>query len=138
MKKAFSLLSVIVFLLILSVLLGVSFSLMQNSTQKTDEHYLYSQAQLLAMSATEYAIMAIQGQNLTNCLKKIDMSYQNIYDINISLYYFGNGLPANCPVLANDIQYQESNSSILIDVRVRSTLPNQNPITYIRRTLQKL
>ena len=138
MKKAFLLLSVIVFLLILSVLLGVSFSLMQNSTQKTDEHYLYSQAQLLAISATEYAIMATQGQNLTNCLKKIDMNYQNTYDINISLHYFGNGLPTSCPTLANDVEYTESNSSILIDVRVHSTLPNENSITYVRRTLQKL
>ncbi len=134
-------LTAIIFILVIGVILALTFSLMSTTTQKTTNRYLYEQAQLLARSATEYAVMAIQAQNMANCLKKIDMQYQNTYDINISLHYFGNGLPANCPTLANDVGHKESNSSVLIDVWVHlkpNVAEDVSSISYFRRTLQKL
>ncbi len=134
-------LTAIIFILVISLILALSLSLMRDTTQKTTNRYLYEQAQLLARSATEYAVMAAQAQDIGNCLRKIDMQYQNIYDINISLHYFGNGLPASCPILANDVGHKESNSSVLIDVWVHlkpNIAQEENPISYLRRTLQKL
>ncbi len=134
-------LTAIIFILIIGTILAITVSLMGNTTQKTTNRYLYEQAQLLARSAAEYAVMAAQSQNLANCLKKINMQYQNLYDINITLHYVGNGLPTNCPILANNVGHSESNSSVLIDIWVHlkpSVSQNENPISYFRRTLQKL
>ena len=136
-------LAAIIFILIIGVLLALTISLMSGTTTKTSNRYLYEQAQILAKSATEYAVMAVQGHNLTtNCLERIDMDYQNIFDINISIWYIGQNLPSGCGhILTDAVAYPESNASILIDTKVTlkpSLQNNDNPISYVRRTLQKL
>ncbi len=136
-------LAAIIFIIIIGLILALTVSLTSNATAKTTNRYLYEQAQLLAKSATEYAVMAVQGHNLTtDCLEHIDMNYMNIFDINISIWYIGNNLPAGCGhILVNDVAYPESNASILIDTKVSldpSIQAEENSISYVRRTLQKL
>ncbi|MRI58204.1 MAG: hypothetical protein C6H99_01715 [Epsilonproteobacteria bacterium] len=143
MKKSFSLLIAIVFVLILSFLLLYTLSNLSSSVQKTSQIYLHEQAQLLARSGTEFAIMAIQGHDpSSSCLHSINLNYNDTFDVNITIYYMGRGLPAGCNTLANDIQTPESNGTAIIDVKVslRRALTNSGatPISYFRRTLQKL
>ncbi len=132
----------IIFILIVGILIAIIVSTLSSSVKKTSDTYLYEQAQLLAKGATEYAILAAQGNDYSaNCLNHINMDYQNIYDINITFHYIGNGLPASCNVLANDIVTKESNGTVIIDTKVslkESLQHDSTPITYFRRTLQKL
>ena len=143
MKKGFSLLIAIVFVLIISILLVYALSNITSSVKKTSEVYLYEQAQLLGRSGTEFAILAIQGHNpSTSCLNSINLNYNDIFDINITVYYLGSGLPTGCNTLSNSVKTAESNGTAVIDVKVsvqKSLIENgTTPITYFRRTLQKL
>ncbi len=145
MKKAFSMLTAIVFILIIGVLFAFTLSLLASSTQRTSDHYLHNQAQMLARGAVEYAILATQGHDISttnNCLNSININYNNTFDINVTIYYIGNGFPPGCTqVLSNTLQTDESNASAVIDVKVTlnpTVFSGNSPITYIRRTIQKL
>ncbi len=135
-------LTAIIFILISGLLISFIIGSLNTAVKKTSDTYLYEQAQLLAKSATEYAILAAQGHNYTNnCLNAININYQNTFDINITLSYIGNGLPTNCNILHNAIVTKESNGTVIVDTRVslnKNLLQNNTPITYVRRTLQKL
>lgn len=137
----------IIFILLLSLILSSTLGLSTSTTRVTTNKYIYEQARILAKSATEYAILAIQSHNMSGgCLQKINMKYPNtssyLFDINITLHYFGRGLPCNnSELLANDVNWPESNASVLIDTKVSlnpALIQNSNPITYTKRTIQKL
>ncbi|BAF70462.1 hypothetical protein [Nitratiruptor sp. SB155-2] len=145
MRKAISLLTAIIFMLLIAVLMGLAISLLGTTTAKVANRYLYEQAQLLARSGTEYAILAIQGHEInssTGCLNQINLNYNDTFDINITLHYIGKGLPtANCNILDNSVAFDESNASVLVDTIVQLKDPKLNngvPIRYVKRTLQKL
>ena len=137
-------LSAIIFIILIGILFAFTISLLGTTTQRTLDHYLLNQEELLARGAVEYAIMAVGGHDIAttgNCINKIDMSYNNIYDINLTLYYIGSGLPAGCNVLDNTLQDPEDNGTAIIDVSVslKPSLSNTYPqIVYRRRVIQKL
>ena len=137
-------LTAIIFIVLIGILFAISFSLYSMSVQRTTDHYLYNQAQLLARSGVEYAILAVGGHDIAasgNCINNIDLNYNNTYDINITIYYIGKGLPAGCNILDNTLKDSEDNGTAIIDVRVSlnpSLLEHNPPITYVRRTIQKL
>ena len=129
-------------MLLIGILMALSFSLSSQTTKQTGQLYLQEQGQLLAKSATEFALLAISGHNNNlNCINRIDLRYpQNapIYDINMTLYYIGNGLPAGCNTLTNSIATAESNGTVMIDTFVSYIDPETNEtIRFHRRTLQK-
>ena len=140
-------LTAIVFVMLLSLLLAITLGLSTTNVSETTNKYIYEQARILARSATEYAILAIQSHDYaTGCLDRIDMKYPNtasyLFDISITIHYFGSGLPCtNTQLLANDVAWQESNSSVLIDTKVSlnpALRQTSNPISYTKRTIQKL
>ena len=138
-------LTAIIFMLIIAVLMALSISLLSTTTTKVGNRYLYEQAQLAAKSATEFAIMAIQGHEInssTGCLNSLHITFQNTYDINVTMHYIGKGLPTTgCNILGNSVEWEESNASVLIDTVVELIDPSINdgtPIRYVKRTLQKL
>ncbi|WP_201333515.1 hypothetical protein [Nitratiruptor sp. YY09-18] len=142
MRRAISMLTAIIFIMLVGVILALTISSLTSATKNTTDTYFIEQEEALAKSATEYAILAAQGHNFaTSCLNNINISFQNTYDINITIYYIGNGLPANCNIFANNIVTNESNGTAIIDTRV-SLKPNiiqdSTPISYFRRTIQKL
>jgi len=127
------------------------------STNRTQDDYLHEQAQLLARSATEYAILAVSGHevNTTNgCINRINMVYPTaanpMFNIGIDLQYImfhdvGGVLTVygGCTPIAGTggiAQTPESNGTVLMDVTVTSSnqLNLTEPIRYERRTLQKL
>ncbi len=139
MRKGFSLLTALIFLVIIATISAISISLSTQSVKQTGDIYLKNQAELLLRSGTEYAMLAISGHNYTvNCLNDINMTYNNMFDINVTIYYIGNGLPSGCNVLDGNISTDDSNRTVIIDTFV-STKPNitTEPIRLHRRTIQK-
>ena len=139
-----SLLIAIVFILIISLLSLLTLSTFSIANQKTLDNFLLNQEEILARGAVEYAIMAVGGHDIKttgSCINQINMSYKDTYDINVTLYYIGSGLPAGCNILDNSLQDPEDNGTAIIDVSVslKPSLSNTYPqIVYRRRVIQKL
>lgn len=142
MRRGFSLLAAIIFIIIIGILFALIISMLTITTQRTMDHYLHNQEELLARSAVEYAILAAGGHDYTaNCLNNVSINYANTYDIAISIHYIGNDLPANCNILDASLTDARDNGTAVVDVRVSidpNALPNQNPVTFARRFIQKL
>lgn len=145
MRKGFSLITAIMFIVLVATLGALALSLSTFSTKQTSDLYLQAQAEILAKSATEYALLAISGHNNSvDCINQINSQYtvggNALFDINISLQYLGSGLPAGtaCNQLGTDISTADSNLTVLIDTVVTSsTGVATEPIRFHRRTLQK-
>lgn len=147
MRRGFSMLTALIFMILIATLGALAISLSTTTLKQTNDLYLKEQAELLALSATEYALLAISAHDFSvNCLNTINSTYTQdgattLFDINISLYYLGNGLPTNCSTLTgnlNNIDTNDSNRTVIIDTIIRSaTGVSSEPISYHRRTIQK-
>ncbi len=122
----------------IATLMALMISLTSTTTKQTSDIYVSEQTKLLAKSATELALLAISGHdNTINCIENINFTFENNYDVNISLYYIGNALPCNpSHLLANTISTPESNGTVIIDTYV-TFKGSSEPIRYHRRTIQK-
>ena len=118
------------------------------TVKATGDIYLRDQANLLAKSATEYAVMAISGHDRgapnNDCVNYINSGYPAgapIFDINTTIKYIGNNFPAGCVMLpgANAIVDADSNGTVIVDVYVstNNSLSLPEPIRIHRRTIQK-
>ena len=140
MRKGFSLITAIIFLVLIATISALSIALSTQSVKQTGDVYLKSQAELLLRSGTEYALLAMSGHDYSGgCLKNLNMTYNSQFDINVSIMYIGNGLSGtNCVQLGSDIDTNDSNRTVIIDTIV-STKPDitTEPIRLHRRTIQK-
>lgn len=140
MRKGFSLLTAIVFLVLIATISALSISLSTSSVKQTSDVLLKSQAELLLRSGTEYAMLALSGNDYNiSCLDTINATYNNMFDINMSIMYIGNDMTKpSCVQLGTDIDTNESNRTVIIDTWVR-TRPNISlePIVLHRRSIQK-
>ncbi len=145
MRKGFSLLTAVVFLVVIATISMLALSLSTESAKSTTDGYLKAQAELLAKSGTEFALLAMSGHDYINhgCLNSIDIKYpvnttNYTHDINITIHYIGNGLPAGCNTYANNIATPDSNRTVIIDtiVTTNPTITTEQ-IRLHRRTIQK-
>ncbi len=145
MKRGFSLLTAIIFLVLISTISILSLSLSSQSRKQITDGFLYLQAEVLARSATEYALLAISGHDFnTSCLENINIRYPSndsnyTHEMNISISYIGTSMPCNnSHILDNNISTSESNRTVIIDTIVTSN-PNlsSEPVKIHRRTIQK-
>jgi hypothetical protein len=143
-RKAIALIAAI-FVMIAVSILGILF--LSSSTQgvkRTGDQYLYNQATLLAKSAEEYTVLAVQGHDRSagNCLDKVNITYpkesQSMFEINVTVHYVGfGGLGCNNYIL--NVASEDLNGSMLLDITVTSSDGiSTEPIRYHRRSLQKL
>jgi membrane-associated protease RseP (regulator of RpoE activity) len=118
------------------------------------DKYLHAQAELLADSATEFAMMRAQGFDTTgaNCLNNLNIAVNDAngapaYDINVTLQYSFAGLePANgqCNTLDQNTSGQGAlgeGAMMLIDTIVSSNADanlSTEEIRVTKRTWQKL
>ncbi len=139
MRKGFSLLTAILFLVLVATISVLALSLSTQSAKQTTDIFLKTQAEILAKSSTEYALLAISGHDYSiDCLENINATYNNMFDINISIQYIGNGLPTGCPQLGTNISTNDSNRTVIIDTIVSSqTSVTSEPIRLHKRTIQK-
>lgn len=141
----------IFFMVIMATLLLFMLGSSAETAERTTKTYVNEQAQLLAKSATEYAVLRVSGVDRgaanANCLKSFTAQYPDaadpMYDITVTISYFGFG-DACAPLFpagsVGTIQTAESLGTMLIDVYVQDN-PNlglDEPVRYHRRTLQKL
>jgi len=147
-REGFTLLLAIVVMGLIGTLMGLMLSFTTITAKQTADYYLKEQAELIARSATEYALLKISGNDFSTgeCVNDINnelKSYKG-FDIDLMIYYFGNNLPVwdgikGCKnILANNIYTNESNGTVLIDVIVSITDPTTlEKIRFHKRTIQK-
>ncbi|MBT5934703.1 hypothetical protein [Sulfurimonas sp.] len=144
-RSGMAMIMAIAVIVIIGTIMALSLAMTAQTTKRTADLYLYEQAMLLSKSATEYALLRIaRDNNATNpCNFTGDNFTQNgIYDINISVRYIYNTV-GTC---AGALQYAtvvtpEQNGSVLMDVTVsvpQAANVATEPITYFKRTIQKL
>lgn len=145
MKKGFSLITAIIFIVLIAVFSMLSLSLSSQTSKQTSDLYLKAQAELLARSAVEYAVMAVTAHDraaTNDCVNTITATYQNMFNIQVDIRYIGNGLPAGCDIVdgAGAITTPDSQLLAQMDVYVTSILAGTGttePIRFHRRTLQR-
>jgi len=140
-RGGFSVVVAILVMVLISSILVLSLSLSSKSIKQTTDIYLKAQAEILARSATEYAVLAISGHDMIHggdCLENINLSYNNMFDANMTIMYIGDNLPCNNNILTNNIKTAESNVTVIIDtiVSVKDGIADE-PIRIHRRTVQK-
>lgn len=109
------------------------------------DNYVHAQAELLADSATEYAVMRAQGFDTTtgNCLNTVNITVQDAtgapaYTISTNLQYSFSGVKPNnqCALLAENTG---NATMVLVDVTVTSnTVLADGQIRVHKRSWQKL
>jgi hypothetical protein len=145
MRKGFGLIMAIAFIVLVATIGALALSFSTQTSRQTSDVYLRAQAELLARSATEYALLAISAHNISgnnNCINNIDIEHNSgLFTVNMTISYIGKDLPSppNCRVLtdADSIATADSNATVLIDTIVQSTLTDREPVRIHRRTLQK-
>ncbi len=146
-RKGFAMILAI-FVVVLVALGGVL--LLSNSaigSKSISDNYLRAQAELLAQSATEYALMRAQGVNTSGgnpCLNQLNITVNDAggvpsFDISVSLAYSfrGNVPPGSiCTTLGKNTG---KDTTVLIDATVTSNVNlTTEPIRVHHRSLQKL
>ena len=146
MKKGFSLITAIMFIVLVATIAALALSLSSTSSKQTTDLYLREQAELLLQSGTEFALLAISGHDIDatgTCINTMDIQYPTVaaplFDISITLSYMGSGLPAaGCTnILSNTVVTPESNVTVIIDTIVTDHSLSTEPIRLHRRTIQK-
>ncbi len=149
-RNGFAMIMAIFFMILIATLLSYMLSSTTETAKRTTNAYVNEQAQLLAKSAAEYAILRVSGFSRAgnDCMNGFTAKYPDatnpIFDITVSISYIGFGPLADaggdCDIFIPDIQTPESNGTMLIDVYVQdnASLNLSEPIRYHRRTLQKL
>lgn len=153
MRKAFSMITAIFVILILSTIAMLTLSMIASTAQSTTMQYRKEQAQLYAKSYTELAIMSItEYDRVANngCVNIVNGDIGDYgsgagYRVDTTISYIGGtGVPVACNKPANpDVASFAANNTVaaaIIDVYVSylDTATSPNPIVYHRRTLQKI
>ena len=156
MRKAFSMIMAIFVILILATVAMVVLNMTTGTVKNTTMQYRQEQAAIYAKSYTEFAIMTVTDYNRTanvRCVENITSNIPNLasyndgtgYQTRVNIYYIGNGLPCTPARVLNGLVGIPTVPAgaapyVIIDTYVRymDTSTSQNPITYHRRTLQKI
>ena len=138
MRRAFGMIQVILFMVILSTILTITMKYASITTKQTEDLYLKESAELFMQSAIEVAMLGISSDaTCLNELQIISSDKRFIADINITNYYLSSTKGCDHEKL---IMTEESNGMVMMDIVVRSddTNPkNTRPIRLTRRTMQR-
>ncbi|MCI6989310.1 MAG: type II secretion system protein [Campylobacter sp.] len=149
MKRGFALIMAMIFIVLVATIGALGLSFASKSAKQAGDVYLKEQAEILALNAVDYTIMAMQMHDYTqNCLEEVVIFYPNantpLYKIKVDLYYANNTIVNGigpCSVahrLPNSISIDPateiSYNAAIIDVVVEGT-PNSDPnLRYVYRT----
>ena len=157
-RKAFSMITALFVIMIMSAIAATVVSLTSKTIVETTAQYHREQAALLAKSYTEYAIMAVMSndRNATDCIEDIDgrigpdVNNGKGYLVNTRIAYIAdsNARVSTCAATRilhdSGIDTTESALNVIIDVYVRYKDPDHPYLsttpwfTYHKRTLQKI
>ena len=147
MRRGFTLIAAIFFVVIASSICMLALSIASTSVKQNSEIYLREQSELVARAATEYAMLAIISNDFsTTCLgnqsenasedNPIAGEFGDLFTFKVYVKYFGDmGICSGDAVAATGA----NQGTIMLDVFV-SSKPGKalNPINFHKRTLQKL
>ena len=156
MRRGFGLVAAIFFIVLVATTAITALSIATMTARDTSNIHNREQALLLAQSATEYAVLAMQKHQYPantaateNCLNSMEIKYQPdgadeaLFNINVKIDYLDPNLPASCSsigstalvgVTGNEVKTRQA----LVDVTVESTDALGEPkIRYHRRTIQR-
>lgn len=153
-RGGFAVIAAVFLMLLITMMLLKMLSYSTDTSQRTQNQYLYEQAVLLAYNSAEYTMLLIsQADPAVSCQNDQTFHYPNgctpgtggscIYDIDVTIdYVWHNGTApggTNCGATLL-VDTPEQNGSAYIDVVVSSdpALGLDEPIRFHRRTLQKL
>lgn len=129
MKKGFSLILAIIFILLVASIGTLSMAISSSSAKTSVNLFIHEQAKLLADSASEYALMKVQQNDFdTTCVDEIEINYQPndkysspTFKAYISITYIGDkDTIKNC---ANKIESDKTGlQSIIISGQVKSLI----------------
>ncbi|MDV2489480.1 MULTISPECIES: hypothetical protein [Campylobacter] len=158
MKKAFSLIMAIFFVVMLGIVGTLTLRIIAGGSKESADLYLYEQAKLLAISGTEYAILRIQEKDFKEgCNNNFTLSYpttkETIFTITVDVTYIGANPPTKCTEwidsgITQDKDGQElkdadgkpktSIQAVILDTSVISDASiTQEQISIKRTTIQK-
>ena len=147
-RKAFSMITAIVMIVLMSSVAILITNISGKIVKETTTQYQREQAILLAKSYTNYAILAITGNDRNNtCLTSINGTVDSIYSARIEIAYIGESYQINSCADTRELGYtlkDNNNSSnplsVIIDAYIDyDDLDNSNrKFTYHRRTVQKI
>ena len=130
MKKGFSLILAIIFILLVASIGALSMSISSSSAKTSVNLFIHEQAKLLADGAAEYAIMKVQQNNFADtCVDEIEINYPNgtnpTFRANIAITYIGD--EKTIEKCANKIVSEKTGlQSIIISGQVRSLLDEKS------------
>lgn len=147
--RGFAMILAIVVVLLIAAGGALILSNAARGTKSMGDNYLRAQAELLAESATEFAVMRAQDVNTSSgsCLNQLNITVYNsngavtgneMFDANVTLFYsFRNAKPAPC----NGVGLTGKETTVLVDTTV-TTRPSAGlsteQIRVHKRSVQKL
>ncbi|MEO1958459.1 MAG: hypothetical protein ABGX23_02800 [Nautiliaceae bacterium] len=133
MKRGMALFMTIIFLLVMALVGSMIISFTSYASKHAARSYLDTQADLALRSATEYAILALQGHDFSQGkLNEIKISYP-AFDADVKFHYFCKGCTSDENVSLIDTG--DTNMSVLVYAVVKSKNPDFH-IRKVRVTLQ--
>lgn len=143
-KRGFGIITAIVLLVLIATVGAMIISIAVMNSKKATDDYLRVQAEMLARSATEFAVMRIQGFNRTtnsNCLETVTITADPFTAKATINYLFdaatAGALDCNNELAAN-VADPDLNGMAMIDVVVTTKDgTTTEPIRIHKRTLQK-
>ena len=134
LRKGFSLLLSIIFLLVMGFIGAMVISFGASSAKHMSNIFLDTKADLALKSSTEYALLALHGHDYRNgLLNEINISYP-FFNSNIRFHYFLTDCPDNNDNCSK-IKTKDTNATVLVYVTVTSKLPNY-PLRKVKVSLQ--
>lgn len=128
MKKGFSLLLSIIFMIVMAFIGIMVMEFSASTSHHVSESFLDTKANLALRSATEYAILAIQGHDFKKGLiNEININYP-LFNANVKIYYF----LTNCPTRSKNcikINTADTNATVLL----YTTVTSKNSSFHIRK-----
>lgn len=157
MRSGMAMIMAIAFLVIVAGMMAIMLNMSSLANKRTEHIYFTEQAQLLAKSATEFALLAISGHNRAgdSCVQTVTSTYPDVnpfFNIDTTIRYIGLNAAAGTTCLTNayinpaltptppSIITSQSEGTVLIDVYVSTIDANLNvgeTISFHRRTIQK-
>ena len=153
MRKGFSMLLAIVTIVVMAAIGGFVMSLSGKIVKATTTQYQEQQAQLYAKSYTEYAILAVTGNDRSvNCLQDITANIGspdsgNGYQVRTHIAYIVNGDAVDTSrcdgvrILSDQVDTNSTPLTIIIDAYVDYKDPDNTNgpwLTVHRRSVQKI
>lgn len=144
-RKGLALITAIMLMVIIATVGVMILSIASTSSKKATDDYLYIQAEALSRSATEFAVMRVQGfdRSAGDCLENLNID-ASPFDISVTINYLFKNKPSNCNFVYDDnISDDDLDGMLVLDVTVTERMPldqtlwNKEPIRVHKRTIQK-